>query len=288
MSQGAESYARRQHHFQSVTMPRRPSKQSTSFFDRMKGPSPVDNTTLDPPSIIVEARLPSPAILTCNEPLPLRLIVKRQNNSSQQLYLQSLQIQIIAHTRISAQEVFRDESHVWMVSNMDRLALPIRNTARIDEETELDDQAWRRVSLPSSIPPSFNTCSIARKYDLLVQIGVGYGKGFADNVSIYHSTMSTGRHVNILPIGHHTPPPPPRGNLLRHPSSSSTPRSNVHQSPLHHQVYHARKKTSATTAPTFQSHRSVELHASRGYARSGCGGWAIEFHISGAVCGRRR
>lgn len=223
--QGAESYARRQHSFPSVG-PRRPSKPSSSFMDRFRTTPSMDNTTLDPPSFSVEARLPSPSILTCNETLPLRLILKRHNNSSQALYVQSLQIQIVAHTRISAQEVYRDESQIWMVLNLDRLALPIRSTGRVDEEITLDDQAWRNIPLPSSVPPSFVSCSIARKYDICVQIGLGYGNGFANNVRMDFASLPYMLLTSCL--GSHSATPPPSPDLLRHKTTRSSPSRDVH------------------------------------------------------------
>jgi len=138
----------------------------------------------EPPVFSIDARLPNPAILTCNEDIPLRLVIKRLNHSPEPLFMRSLKITLIGYTRIIAQEIFRDETNIWMIANHMALHIPIEasKAALAGEEIVIDDSSWRQRALPTSVAPTFDICNISRKYELLVEVGIGYGNSAA-NVS---------------------------------------------------------------------------------------------------------
>lgn len=143
----------------------------------MKSSTPASPVTGsgDGPFVSVDARLPEPAILTCNQDIPLSIIVKRLNSSADAVYLQSLQVSLIAVTKIRAHEVFRVENNSWIImskSNMNVL-LPFSSGAE-GAEAVVDDGLWRGQALPNTVAPTFETCNISRAYTLDVRVGLSY------------------------------------------------------------------------------------------------------------------
>jgi hypothetical protein len=177
-----ESYARRQHQF---SLPPQGPRRS-SVFRRQSS----DNAIL-PPKITIEGRLPHPAIITCDEPLPLRLIVKKLNNTSEIIFLKSLQIALIGHTRVRAHPLLRDERSPWLVVGMPGLHLPLGNSQTpAGGDMEIDSALWNRTPLPKTVAPTFETCNISRRYELEITIGLAYGSMGNIQVSPYRLQKS--------------------------------------------------------------------------------------------------
>lgn len=163
-----EVFARRPYVFQAGLASY--AKKSTMF---KKKPTPLSDTA---PKGEVDARLPSPAILTCNEPLPLRIIVRKMNESPEYTFLVSLSIHLLGSTEVRAQDVVRTETSSWVLMNTNGLSIPIGNpTDPLRTETVLDQSLWDRVPLPNTVAPSFHTCNLTRKYELEVRVGLGFG-----------------------------------------------------------------------------------------------------------------
>ena len=138
-----------------------------------KKPTPMSDTA---PRGEVEARLPSPAILTCNEPIPLRLIVRKLNESPEHVFLMSLQVNLIGETEVRAQDVMRTESNSWVLMSLSGLSMPIGSPSdKVRTETVVDSSLWDRIPLPNTVAPSFHTCNLTRRYELEVRVGLGYG-----------------------------------------------------------------------------------------------------------------
>lgn len=166
-STGELSFARHRHTF--VTSKRAGKK---SFFG-MGAAKPADE---EGPSFSVDMRLPKPSILTCNQPLPLSIVVTKLSAVAEYIYLQSLQIALIGTTKIRAHDLERTEQNSWIVmskSNMGITAV-MANDAEGTEIT-VDDTAWRLSSLPNTVAPSFATCNIARAYQVEVRAGFSCG-----------------------------------------------------------------------------------------------------------------
>ncbi|RAL64113.1 hypothetical protein DID88_003301 [Monilinia fructigena] len=102
----------------------------------------------------VDARLPSPPILTCNKPMPLRILLRKTNTSPEHVFLVSLQVNLIGTTEVKALGVIRRETSTWVVIN---------------------SKLWDAIPLPNTVAPSFVTCNLARGYELEARIGLGYG-----------------------------------------------------------------------------------------------------------------
>ena len=132
-----------------------------------------------PPKGEVDARLPSPAVLTCNQPLPLRILVKKTTQSPESLYLTNLQVDLIGTTEVRAADVARKEMSHWVLVNYTNMnkELGTINDA-VGNEIVIDGAAlWANVSLPNTVAPSFGTCNIDRRYEVEVKVGLGYGVG---------------------------------------------------------------------------------------------------------------
>lgn len=178
-SSGNEVFARQKHNFSALPESEGTKSKVKNLFTSGKSKeaaSPTSPTfSSEAPYISVDARLPEPAVLTCNHNIPLRIIVKKLNDCSAMLYLQSLQVSLISTTKIRAHDVYRKETNSWIVVSKSNMGMPIGTASDpADTETVLDDSAWRGQALPNTVAPSFTTCNIERTYQLDVRIGVSY------------------------------------------------------------------------------------------------------------------
>jgi hypothetical protein len=124
----------------------------------------------------VDARLPNPVVLTCNKPVPLRLVLRNLNQVKKQVYLLFLQLNLIGSTQVRALDVARVETSSWVIMRADRLIVPIGKPGdEIGTETVIDQRLWDQIPLPNTVAPSFCTCNLMRKYELEVRVGLGYG-----------------------------------------------------------------------------------------------------------------
>jgi hypothetical protein len=136
--------------------------------------TPKDPAVDDPPTVSAEARLPNPPILTCNEPIPLRILVSRLSGNSETLLLQLLHIELIEYTHIRAHDLVRRESASWVILTRSNMNLPLGlDDGSRKSGTEIDSGMWNGLPLPSVIAPSFETCNISRHYELEVRVGLG-------------------------------------------------------------------------------------------------------------------
>ena len=174
-----EIFARQRHSFSPVPQGQGVKSKTASLFDFGKAkapPSPSANN--GPPEISVDARLPEPAILTCNKDVPLRLIVKKLNDSNAVIQLESLQVSLIGNTKIRAHDVFRTESSSWVLMSQSNMSMPIGAAVDpADTEMLIPDHLWRGQTLPNTVAPSFETCNISRSYQLDVRVGLSYAGG---------------------------------------------------------------------------------------------------------------
>ncbi|KAH8670838.1 hypothetical protein BX600DRAFT_457634 [Xylariales sp. PMI_506] len=165
-----EAYARRPFTFK----PRTPGPQKKSFFGNK--PSQADNGPAAPPAIEISARLPFPSILTCNQPIPLRLIAKKLAPSQEQVYLVSVEIALVGFTSFRVYDIQQTEVTRWMVCSATNLSIPVGDPKdEVDVETVLPDSLWARQPLPNTIAPSFTACNLSRRYELQVRLCLSWG-----------------------------------------------------------------------------------------------------------------
>ncbi|KAI5209427.1 hypothetical protein E4T39_00871 [Aureobasidium subglaciale] len=188
----ALGYARRRHQFNAdlpFTPTAAPSKSKmASLFGSSKktGESASDSTTPSAPFIAVDIRLPEPAILTCAKPVPARVIVTSLNGTTTALTLVSLQLEVVAITKIRAQDVGRVERSSIILFSRSGMAVPLSfgNSAmtspsqshglETESEAEIDSRLWCDTPLPNIVPPSFETCNITRTYEIFARVGIRY------------------------------------------------------------------------------------------------------------------
>jgi hypothetical protein len=124
----------------------------------------------------IEARLPSGAILTCNKPLPLRIIVRKTGESRASVFLMSLQVQLIGSTELKANNEVAVEVNTWVLMDLNELSIPIVTPKdEVGSEIDVDSQLWDTRPLPKAVIPSFHICNVARRYSLWLRVGLGYG-----------------------------------------------------------------------------------------------------------------
>jgi hypothetical protein len=138
-----EAYARRQHQF-IENAPSVAAGKKPGLFDRKSSstsipPSPTVPSGSVPPRVSIDARLPNPAILTCNQDIPLRLLLRNISERTKNVYLQMLQIELIGYTKVRAHEVARTESNSWILCSFSNMAIPIGTpTDPIDTEIPIN------------------------------------------------------------------------------------------------------------------------------------------------------
>lgn len=163
-----ESYARREHQF----APKIEGPPKQGLFNRK---SPVPSTPEVPPSIRLDGRLPDPAIISCSEPLPLRILISKLNESPSTIYLQLLHIELVGHTHIRAHELQIPRTISWVILSASNMKMPLGNRDGSDKDLEIDRKLWSQIPLPKTVAPSFDTCNITRSYSLDIKVGFSYG-----------------------------------------------------------------------------------------------------------------
>ena len=182
-----ETFARRLHQFSPVIeVPEKPG--------RFRKSSTVDETlppTVLPPSVAIEGRLPDPPIATCNEAVPLRILVTKKNETPATLYLETLSIMLIGYTTIRAHQLRRQEGTSWVIMSLANIHEPLKSSDG-SKTSIVDPKLWNQLPLPNTICPSFDTCNISRHYELEVKVGLLWGSLKSTNVSDYlhHSRLS--------------------------------------------------------------------------------------------------
>ena len=151
--------------------------------------SPSASSVL-PPSISIDVRLPDPPIITCNEALPLRILITKKNESSARVYLQLLSVTLIALTTIRAHELRREEASSWTILSLANMNTPLNEIVGSEgaKVLEVDSNLWKQRPLPNTICPTFETCNIMRKYVLEVKVGLQWGSP-SINVFIFLSLL---------------------------------------------------------------------------------------------------
>ncbi len=213
-----EAYARRPFNFRPRTplspspVPQQQQQQHhqkvASLFGRGSKAAADQTTTLTtpqppppPPSIEISARLPHPSIITCHEPLPLRLLARRLTPSSPSLgpvYLAGLEIALVGYTQVRVHDLHTEEVTRWIVFSGGNLGIELFKKsgggdgdspnpaegegegqgkgAEGGEEFEVPaDGLWANRPLPNTVAPSFRTCNLSRRYEIELKVSLSWG-----------------------------------------------------------------------------------------------------------------
>ncbi|KAJ5895573.1 Arrestin-like N-terminal [Penicillium taxi] len=162
-----ETFARRQHQF---SQGKNGSLKKSIFSRTSRDGYP------QAPRVSVDARLPNPSILTCNEPVPLRLIAKKMTDTSDMMFLQMLQIELIASTKVIAHDLTRVRTGSTVILSLSNMSMPLGKPGDpVGTDWTIDPNIWNKIPLPNSIAPSFETCNIERSYELEIRVGMTHG-----------------------------------------------------------------------------------------------------------------
>ncbi|KAI1118543.1 hypothetical protein F5Y14DRAFT_217940 [Nemania sp. NC0429] len=170
-SKGREAFARRPFVFK----PHTPLSSKKSFFSSKPARSP-NGIVRTPPSFEMCARLPFPSILTCNQPIPLRLIAKKLVAAHEQAYLTRLEITLVGYTEINVANNKEEVSARWVVVSALNLLVALGMPADpVDTEFEVPNTCWASQRLPNTVAPTFRTCNIKRRYELEINLSLSWG-----------------------------------------------------------------------------------------------------------------
>lgn len=210
-----ESFARRQYQFApELALPVKKPKKG--WFQRSKSPPPPLEAG-PPPRFSIETRLPSPAIIIPNEPIPLRLILIKLEPYTAMVFIRTLQIRLRCYTTIRAHQLTKTAAQTIPVYANQKLCVPVGDSS-IPEGCEMEvdsSKGWTDAMLPDTVAPSFQTCNISRFYEMEITVGVSNGMNGGVNVSCLLSvdwavTESKQTIPLIMPIEVYsgiTPPP---------------------------------------------------------------------------------
>lgn len=181
-------------------------KSSSSLASSSASP-PGGGGVLDPPKIEMSARIPFPTILTCNEPVPLRLIAKKLAATTlpqQQVYLTSLEIVLVGYTEVRVHNLQNTERSAWVILSAPQLPspIPLFNSPADPENTEFEvpPTAWKDRRLPNTIAPSFRTCNLARRYEIEIMLSLTWDPSSPSaSSSSTASFFASGRHQQYPP-----------------------------------------------------------------------------------------
>lgn len=172
---GQEAFARRPFTFR----PRSPTpmlKQRSSFFGGAKHKEVPGGSDRTPPSVEISARLPHPPVLTCNQPIPLRLVAKKLVQTDEAVHLTSLEINLIGKTRVRSYDLTNVEVSRWVVCSQSNLSISVGTPGdAVGMETTLPDSAWSTLKLPNTVTPSFVACNLQRAYEMELKLGLTWG-----------------------------------------------------------------------------------------------------------------
>ncbi|KAI0509461.1 hypothetical protein F5B22DRAFT_332429 [Xylaria bambusicola] len=166
-----EAFARRPFAFK----PRTPLSGRRSFFGS-RTTNAHNGVGQTPPSFEISSRLPFPSILTCNEPLPLRLIAKKLVPAQEQVHLTALEIALVGYTHVRVANIEKVEQTRWIVVSALNLSIALGSPSDpVDTEFEIPNDSWRTQRLPNTVAPSFRTCNLMRRYGLEMKITLNWG-----------------------------------------------------------------------------------------------------------------
>ncbi|KAF1812149.1 hypothetical protein P152DRAFT_473873 [Eremomyces bilateralis CBS 781.70] len=177
-SQGdGECFARRHHQFNMDPPPASPTKKGSIFsFGKKEKTLSEPEPPLEPPRFSFDMRLQNPAIVTCGEEIPMRLLFTQLSERRQPLYMNSFQIELIGYTKVRAHDFMRTESTSWVICSYSNMGVPLgRVEDPVGTEIDISKEYWQNRPLPNTVAPTFTTCNISRYYEMEVRVGIGYG-----------------------------------------------------------------------------------------------------------------
>jgi hypothetical protein len=128
--------------------------------------------------VLLEATLPSPAILYIQRPVPLRLFVKTHAtpvDNHPLVVLRTLRVEIRTNTTVtigSDSATWTSSSDLVRIQKLEQLLIDSRTNGELS--CEVSKGLWKDATV-SDVTPSFTTCTVMRQHSLVVNAGFSYG-----------------------------------------------------------------------------------------------------------------
>ncbi|RYP18596.1 hypothetical protein DL767_009804 [Monosporascus sp. MG133] len=141
----------------------------------------AEQTPQTPPSVEMSARLPYPSIVTCNEPLPLRILARKLAPATETVHLVGVEIALVGYTHVRVQDLHNEEVTRWIVFSSGgaskNLSIELGTPQDpVDAEFEVPGRGlWADRPLPNTIAPSFRACNLSRRYEIEVNLSLSWG-----------------------------------------------------------------------------------------------------------------
>lgn len=104
--------------------------------------------------------------------IAMDLSVIRLNHHPQDLYLQSFQMLLVGYTDIQAGAASHGQMTFWTLQSLSNIGLQIFAASDASgTQREINSRFWDSVVLDDSVVPDFETCNLARRYELEVLMG---------------------------------------------------------------------------------------------------------------------
>ncbi|KAF2631345.1 hypothetical protein BU25DRAFT_184730 [Macroventuria anomochaeta] len=138
-----------------------------------------DTYGLAPAEILISAQVRSNFQLIQSTSTPskhrkiaMNLSVIRLNHHPQDLYLQSFQMLLVGYTDIQAGAASHGQMTFWTLQSLSNIGLQIFTASDASgKQREINSRLWDSVVLDDSVVPDFETCNLARRYELEVLMG---------------------------------------------------------------------------------------------------------------------
>jgi hypothetical protein len=217
---GQEAFARRPFTFRPRSPVPQNKQKKSSFFSKKgdkstnddgEGAAGSDSAEVAPaPSIEMSARLPHPSILTCNQPVPLRLIAKKLVNCPEQVTLVSFQMDLVGITDVRSYNIQDQKINRWVVVSTTDLNIPLTSgpDAPVGSEFVVPETLWKTRPLPNTVAPSFVTCNLSRRYEVEIKLGLCWGKAKPGFISTHPQTIFLPLHFGGIEVFSGITPPP--------------------------------------------------------------------------------
>ncbi|KXJ92048.1 arrestin [Microdochium bolleyi] len=209
-----EAFAKRPFAFSPRTP--HPAKRH-SFFGIGKGknkepvadPGAAEGGKEELPLIEVAARLPHPAIITCNENIPLRIITKKVSSVNEDIYLVGVELVLIGYTQVRVSTLHHTETTKWVVVAQQNLKIPLgKPDDEAGTEFEVPNHLWAGQALPNTVAPSFRACNIERRYELEVHLSLSWGLPGAKGASAFPQMLRLPLKLSNVAVFSGIKPPP--------------------------------------------------------------------------------
>ncbi|RYN99218.1 hypothetical protein AA0120_g1799 [Alternaria tenuissima] len=132
------------------------------------------SAVIPPAQISISAHfLPDYSILR-NRHMMIRLSISKLNEFAYSLYLQSFQMLLVGYTDVKAKgpSLMNTQISCWTIQSMSNLGLPVLHYSEsVSTEKYIDRSLWEGEALPDTIVPSFDSCGLARRYELDISMG---------------------------------------------------------------------------------------------------------------------